>query len=163
MDRVQKTLELQRNGGLNCSQAIITSFGEQFGISPEVAKIIGRPWGGGIGQLAETCGYLTGAVQILAYAFDQHDEIKARWDVFHAVQELFKQFLKKRGTTRCRELLGVDLSTKDGLLKVKSEGLIKKICCSADGVGGDVAEVLEAIIKPREYRFDKPSALPADE
>jgi len=150
MDRIQKTLELQRNGGLNCSQAIITSFGEQFGIDPETAKIIGRPWGGGIGQLAETCGYLTGAVQILAHAFDQHDEIKARSDVFRAVQELFKRFKKKRGTTNCRELIGADFSTKDGLLKIKTEGLVKKICCSADGIGGDVAEILEDIIKSRE-------------
>lgn len=150
MDRIQKTSELQRNGGLNCSQAIITSFGEQFGIDPEAAKIIGRPWGGGIGQLAETCGYLTGAVQILAYAFDQHDEIKARSDVFRAVQELFKRFKKKRGTTKCRELIGADFSTKDGLLKIKTEGLVKKICCSADGIGSDVAEILEDIIKSRE-------------
>jgi C_GCAxxG_C_C family probable redox protein len=150
VDRIQKTLELQRNGGLNCSQAIITSFGEQFGISPEMAKIIGRPWGGGIGQLAETCGYLTGAVQILARAYDQHDESKARSDVFRTVQELFKRFEKKRGASKCRELLGVDISTKDGLLKVKSEGLIKKICCSADGIGSDVAEILEDIIKSRE-------------
>ena len=150
MDRIQKTLELQRNGGLNCSQAIITSFGEQFGISSEVARTIGRPWGAGIGQLAETCGYLTGAVQILAHAYDQHDEIKARSDVFRAVQELFKRFEKKRGTTKCRELLGVDFSTKDGLLKIKSEGLVQKICCSVDGIGGDVAEILEDIIRSRE-------------
>jgi len=150
MNRIQKTSELQRNGGLNCSQAIITSFGEQFGIDPEAAKIIGRPWGAGIGQLAETCGYLTGAVQILAYAFDQHDEIKARSDVFRAVQELFKRFEKKRGTTKCRELLGADFSTTDGLLKIKTEELVKKICCSADGIGSDVAEILEDIIKSRE-------------
>ena len=150
MDRIQKTSELQRNGGLNCSQAIITSFGEQFGIDPEAAKIIGRPWAGGIGQLGETCGYLTGAVQILAHAFDQHDEIKARSDVFRAVQELFKRFKKKRGTTKCRELIGADFSTTDGLLKIKTEGLVKKICCSADGIGNDVAEILEDIIKSRE-------------
>jgi C_GCAxxG_C_C family probable redox protein len=149
MDRIQKTIELQRNAGLNCAQAIITSFGEQFGINPEAARIIGRPWGGGIGQLAKTCGYLTGAVQIIAHAYDQHDEGKARSEVFRAVQELFKRFEKKRGTTQCRELLGVDFSTKDGLLRIKSEGLVQKICCSANGIGSDVAEILEEIIRPR--------------
>jgi C_GCAxxG_C_C family probable redox protein len=149
MNRVRKTVELQRNGGLNCSQAIITSFGEQFGITPEAARIIGRPWGAGIGQMAETCGYLTGAVQILAYAFDQHDESKAKGDVFRAVQELFKRFEKKRGTTKCRELLGVDFSTEEGLLKIKSEGLVQKTCCSPDGIGNDVAVILEDIISSR--------------
>jgi C_GCAxxG_C_C family probable redox protein len=150
MDRKQRTLELQRSGGLNCSQAIITCFGQEFGISTEAAKRTGRPWGGGIGHLGETCGYLTGAVHILAHAFDHPDENMARADVYRAVQALFRQFAAKRGTAKCRDLLGADLGTEAGLQKAKSEGLVKKICCSPDGIGGDVAEILESILTINE-------------
>ncbi len=49
MNRVEKTLALQRDGGLNCSQAILTVYGEPFGIDQASARVLGRPWGGGLG------------------------------------------------------------------------------------------------------------------
>jgi C_GCAxxG_C_C family probable redox protein len=149
MDRKQRTVELQRSGGLNCAQAIITSFGEEFGISSDTARSMGRPWGGGIGHRGETCGYLTGAVQVLARAFDHPDEEKARAESQRAVQALFQKFMDRRGTTLCRELLGADLSTEAGLQKVKREGLVKIRCCGDDSIGGDVAEILEDILQSR--------------
>ncbi len=149
MNRRQRTLELQHNGGLNCAQAIITVFGEEFGIGPDAARTIGRPWGGGIGHRGDTCGYLTGAVHVLARAFEHPDESKARADSQCAVQALFERFIARRGTTLCRELLGADLSTEAGAQKAKGEGLVKSRCCSEDGVGGDVAEILEEVLRAR--------------
>jgi C_GCAxxG_C_C family probable redox protein len=130
MNRIEKTIELQRNGGLNCSQALLTVFGEQFGMDAETAKMLGRPWGGGMGHLAETCGYLTGAILVLAQACNCNEEGQARKEVFQAVGELFNRFEKRHGTTSCKELLGADISTERGLKKIKQEQLVKKICCS---------------------------------
>ncbi len=48
MNRIEKTTGLQKNGGLNCSQALFTVFGEQFDMDAETAKMLGRPWGGGM-------------------------------------------------------------------------------------------------------------------
>ena len=146
MNRIEKTVDLQRNGGLNCSQAILTAFGEQFGMDAETAKMLGRPWGGGMGHLAETCGYLTGAILVLAQAYKHNDEDQAREEVFEAVRELFSRFEKQRGTTSCKELLGADISTDEGLKKIKQEQLVKKICCGDSGIGQDVAEILEELI-----------------
>jgi C_GCAxxG_C_C family probable redox protein len=146
MNRIEKTVELQKSGGLNCSQAILTVFGEQFGMDPEAAKMLGRPWGGGMGHLAETCGYLTGAILVFAQAYGQKDEGPARKEVFRAVRELYRRFEKRRGTTRCKTLLGADMSTKEGLKKIKQEGLVQKICCGDGGIGRDVAEILEEML-----------------
>jgi len=146
MNRIEKTIDLQRNGGLNCSQAILTVFGEQFGMDAETAKMFGRPWGGGMGHLAETCGYLTGAILVLAQAYNHGDESRAREEVFEGVRELFSRFEKRRGTTRCKELLGADMSTEQGLEKIKQEKLIKKLCCTDDGIGRDVTEILEDLL-----------------
>jgi len=147
MNRIEKTIDLQRNGGLNCSQALLTVYGEQFGIDRETAKVLGRPWGGGMGHLAETCGYLTSAIIILAQAFNREDESESRKEVFKAVRELFSRFEARRGTTRCKELLGADMSTEEGLKRVKQEQLVKKICCSDGGIGQEVAEILEELMK----------------
>lgn len=57
MNRIEKITDLQRNGELNCSQALLTVFEEQFDMDAETAKRLGRPWGGGMGHLAEAvCG-----------------------------------------------------------------------------------------------------------
>ena len=146
MNRIEKTVNLQKNGGLNCSQAILTVFGEQFGMDAETAKILGRPWGGGMGHLAKTCGYLTGAILVLAQAHNHKDEGQSRKEVFEVVRELFSRFEKRRETTSCKDLLGADISTEGGLKKIKQEQLVKKICCSDGGIGQDVAEILEELL-----------------
>jgi len=149
MNRIEKTTDLQRNGGLNCSQAILTVFGEQFGMDAETAKMLGRPWGGGMGHLAETCGYLTGAILVFAQAYNLKDEDLAREAVFKAVRELFSRFEKRRGTTSCKELLGADIRTEEGQKKIKQDQLVKKICCGNGGIGQDVAEILEELFKEK--------------
>ena len=147
MNRIEKTIDLQRSGGLNCSQALLTVFGEQFDMDAETAKMLGRPWGGGMGHLAETCGYLTGAILVLAQAYNHKDEGQAREEVFEAVRELFNRFEKRRGTTTCKELLDADMSTDGGQKKIKQWQLVKKICCGDGGIGQDVAEILEELLK----------------
>ncbi len=146
MNRIEKTVDLQRNGGLNCSQAILTAFGEQFGVDPETAKMLGRPWGGGMGHLGGTCGYLTGAILVLAQAYNHNDEDRARKEVSKAVRDLFSRFEKRRGTTSCKDLLGVDIGSGGGLKKIKRARLVKKICCGDGGIGQDVAEILEELL-----------------
>jgi hypothetical protein len=89
MNRIEKTIDLQRNGGLNSSQALLTVFGEPFGMDAETAKMLERPWGGGMGHPAGTCGCLTGAILVLAQAYDYRDEARTREEVFQAVRELF--------------------------------------------------------------------------
>jgi C_GCAxxG_C_C family probable redox protein len=146
MNAVEKALDYARNEGLNCSQAIIAAFGEPLGIDFHAAKMLGRPWGGGMGHLAETCGYLTGAVLVLAHVYEQQDEGMARKKSFEAVRRLFEQFHARRGTAHCKELLGADMSTPEGLKRIQEEQLVKTICHGDEGIGQDVSEILAEII-----------------
>jgi C_GCAxxG_C_C family probable redox protein len=146
MNRIEKTIDLQRNGGLNCSQAILTVFGAPLGMDRETAMMLGRPWGGGMGRLAGTCGYLTGAMLVLALAHDSHDEARARAEVTEAVRTLFKSFEKRRGATDCKTLLGAHIGTLEGQKKITDEGLVGKICCGDDGIGREVAEILSELL-----------------
>jgi len=144
MNRVEKTVDLHKNGGLNCSQAILTAFGESFGMDPETAKMLGRPLGGGIGHQALTCGYLTGAVLVLAQAMNNKDEGKSRKDLDKAIRVLFSCFKERHGgATMCKELLGADMTTEEGIKKILEEKLVVKHCY---GYGRDVAEILEELL-----------------
>ena len=147
MNRVEKTVDLHKNGGLNCSQAILTVYGEPYGMDSKTAKMFARPLGGGIGHQALTCGYLTGAVLVLALALDNKDERQSRNDLDKAIRDLISRFKERHGgATMCKELLGADMTTEEGVKKILEEKLPAKHCFSEGGIGQRVAEILETLI-----------------
>lgn len=52
--------------GMNCAQAIFTSFAEQIGLDAESALKISTAFGGGIAQTGATCGAVTGALMVIS-------------------------------------------------------------------------------------------------
>jgi C_GCAxxG_C_C family probable redox protein len=144
MNATQKAVHLFGNG-LNCSQAILTAFGEPYGLDPENAKKLGRPWGGGLGRLGQICGAVTGAVALLGYTQSgAQDEAEARDAIYASVQELVGRFEECNGTSVCRELLGADFQTEEGQRKIKEEMLVKKLCPK---FVEDVGTILEKLLK----------------
>jgi C_GCAxxG_C_C family probable redox protein len=144
MNNVEKTVDLFPSR-LNCSQAMLTVFGESYGLDSEMAQKLGRPFGGGMGHMARTCGAVTGAVLVLGLAKDHEDEGEARKVSYSCVQELFRRFEALHGTTECRSLLGADMSTKEGWKKVQDEKLVRKLC---PAFVRDAASILENLLKP---------------
>jgi len=142
MNRVERTVDLFPTV-LNCSQATLTVFGEQYGLNAEMAAKLGRPLGGGMGHTAGTCGAVSAAVLVLGLANDGQDEARARQASFAAVQELFRSFEALHGTTECRDLLGADMSTEDGMKKIREEKLVIKRC---PAFVRDVASILEKLL-----------------
>ena len=142
MTRVEKTVNLFPTV-LNCSQATLTVFGEQYGLNAEMAARLGRPLGGGMGHTARTCGAVTAAVLILGLANDGEDEGKARQASFASVQEFFNRFEALHGTTDCKSLLGEDMSTEEGMKKIKEEKLVSKRC---PAFVRDAASILETLL-----------------
>ena len=147
MNKVKKTLDLHRNDGLTCSQALLTVYGERYGIDPEKAMLLGRPLAGVIGGQGETCGYITAAILILSYAYNYKDEAENTHPV---VMNLFRRFKERHGTTMCKELLGADMSSEEGRKKIKEEKLVAKRCHCDGGIGQDVTEILETLISISE-------------
>ncbi len=127
MNNVERTVDLFLSGSI-CTQAILTVFGEAYGLDLETAGKLARPFGGGMGHLGRTCGAVTGAVIVLGLALDHQDEGRARKDSFARVQELFQQFEALHGTTDCRSLLGADISTDEGWQKAREQKLFGKVC-----------------------------------
>jgi C_GCAxxG_C_C family probable redox protein len=144
MNATQKAVQLFDNG-LNCSQAILTAFGEPFGVDPESAKKLGRPWGGGVGRMGQICGAVTGAIALLGYAqSSMRDEAEARNELCASIQELVRRFEERNGASVCRALLGADFSTEEGQKKIKEEMLVKKLCAKfVEDASAILAEILK--------------------
>jgi len=142
MNKVDTAVELFRSG-LNCSQAMLTVFGEPHGLDSTTASKLGRPLGGGMGRLARTCGALTGAMLILGLSVEREEEKESRTATAHAVQELMRRFEARHGTSECRVLLGADMTTGDGMNKIQEEKLISTVCPT---FVRDAAQILEELL-----------------
>jgi C_GCAxxG_C_C family probable redox protein len=100
--------------GFNCSQAVLSSFGEEFGLDPVMAYRVGAAFGGGMGHMGETCGAVTGAFMVigLKYGLTAADGSQSHWEAFSAVQDFTEQFKSRHGSIVCRDLLGIDISDR---------------------------------------------------
>ena len=129
MGKVEEALQYFESG-FNCSQSIFATYAPQFNVDRDTALRISAGFGGGIADLGQTCGAVNGALMLLGLKYgnvDPDDEIaKAR------KKERMAQFLEKFGaqhqTITCRELLGCDISTPDGLQYARDQKLFSNRC-----------------------------------
>ena len=131
--------------GSNCSQAVISVYAEDFGLSRENALKISRGFGGGMGRMAQTCGAVTGAFMVLGLKYgnaDIHDK-EAKERIYGLVREFACRFENRNSSIVCRELLGCDISKPEGAATAKENGLFASVCPK---LVGDAAEILEEMM-----------------
>ena len=99
--------------GFSCSQAILSTFGEQFGLNRDTALKLAAGFGGGMGRMAGTCGAVTGAFMILGlkYGAVSSDDMQAKELTYEKVREFAARFKERGGSLVCRELLGYDINS----------------------------------------------------
>ena len=107
---------------------MLAGFGEACGIDRETALKLGRGFGSGMG-LGKTCGALTGAFLILGLKVqDAKHEKEARYRTYDLVREFVRRFEAIHGTSRCSDLLGVDMATESGRRKAQERKLFQTLC-----------------------------------
>jgi len=129
MTRIDKAVERFRTG-CSCSQAILTTYGPLFGVSERAALQVASGFGGGIGRLGFECGAVTGAVMVLGlrYGPSSTDDTAAREKVYELVREFAKRFRQRCGSLLCRELIGCDISTAEGLQQARRNDVFRTVC-----------------------------------
>lgn len=121
MDRINDAVKLFENGYM-CSQAVFAAFSEDFGLSKEHALKIGACFGSGM-RKAEVCGACTGALMVLGL---KYGEDKAKSD--KACEKFLDDFADENGSYICRDLLGCDISTKEGVEFARENNLFNDLC-----------------------------------
>ena len=144
MNDVESSVDRFLNG-CACSQAILVTYAERLGLDSGHAMKLAAGFAGGM-RMAETCGAVTGAFMVLGLhgCDDDCDTGKGREKVYSLVTEFATRFEQRNGTTRCKELLGCDISTEEGLQAAKDRDLFKTRCAEA---GRDAAEILEEMMQ----------------
>ena len=144
MSRVELAVSCFKQG-FSCCQGVLSTYGPRFGLERGLALKVASGLGGGIGHLGETCGVVTGAIMVIGLKHGgtvAEDEVSQE-KTFSLISQFLERFKARHGSILCRELLGYDISTPEGLQTVKDKGLFDKLCPS---FVRDSAEILEKIL-----------------
>lgn len=131
--------------GSNCSQAVISVYAEEYGLSQKMALKIAHGFGGGMGRMAQTCGAVTGAYMVLGLKHGNADihEKEAKERVYGLVRDFTRRFESRNSSIFCQELLGCDISKPEGLMAAKTKGLFTSVCPK---MVREAVEILEEMI-----------------
>jgi len=79
--------------------------------------------------LGKECGAVTGAFMVIGLSIQhEKDEKDARYKSHGLVREFVKRFEARHETILCKDLLGVDIGTREGREKAVKENLFKTLC-----------------------------------
>ena len=129
MSKAYKAIEKFKNN-FNCAQAVFSAYSADFGLDEAVACKTACAFGAGMGRTGRTCGAVTGAFMVigLARGMASAQEKDAKEQTYRMTQSFIREFEKQHRSIECREILGLDISTPEGLKAVKDKGLIKSVC-----------------------------------
>ena len=131
--------------GFNCSQSVLAAFCEQYGLDRETALKTACGFGGGC-RSGEICGAVSGAVLTIGLKFGhcQPGDIESKSNCYAKTTEYLNAFKAKNGSIICREILGCDISSKEGMELAKSKNLFKTTCV-------DMVKSAASILEESDY------------
>ena len=130
MKRMNEKDILKKFGeGFDCSQVVLEYASEKLNINKEDALRMGACFGGGMWH-GETCGCVVGALIALGikYATIKPNDKETKDKLLGLKKEFEEKFCKKHGSCKCKEILGYDLSTEEGMAKIMEEKLLESKC-----------------------------------
>ena len=153
MSNVPKAVQLFRDG-CACSQAIVAVYGTPFGLTHDQAMRIAAGFAGGM-RHGDSCGAVTGAFMVLGlrHGSTDCDRPDGRAEVYGQVVDFANRFRQRNGSVCCRELLGCDISTPEGMKQAREQNLFMTTCVQ---MVRDAAEILEEM-ESRRSRAPAPT------
>ncbi len=145
MNQVENAVQTFKQG-YNCAQAVFSTYCQNFGLDRETAIKLTAPFGGGIAAMGEVCGAVSGAVMVLGLGHGNFDieNLESKEGAYRITREFLKKFKKKNHSILCRDLIGMDISTPEGIAKARKEGVFTEMCPK---FVRDASEILEEWMK----------------
>lgn len=133
-------------GGYNCCQAVLSTYGELYGLDRKTALKLGTGMGGGAGHSGELCGFVSGACLVLGLK-NGTDAPASKLSVNPICLEFCDDFKAKYGSVNCRDILKRDIRTLEDTVKAKEEGAFQ-ICGECAGFVAELLETKYDILNP---------------
>ena len=145
MKSLEETAVQAHRSGLNCAQAVVTTYSEKLNFDANLALSLSCGFGGGMGRLQETCGAVTGSFMVLGiYNSKKYTDNKERKDKTYAMVRKFSDKFKLiHHSTDCSTLLNCDLKTPEGQQFYNDHNLDELVCNKCIG---DSVRIIEELI-----------------
>ena len=132
----------------HCSQAILAAYADKCGLSEDQALKLGGCLGSGM-RKGEVCGACTGALMVLGALYGQSDEkdLTSRERSNKVNDELMRLFTEKMGSYLCRDILGCDVSTAEGVKYARENRLFAEKC---PPIVANTTEILDEILRTND-------------
>ena len=132
--------------GFGCSQALLATYGTQFGLERDIALKLGEALAGGMGRTGGTCGVVTSALIILGlkHGRTKAEDKESQKKTDSLVKELLNKFSARNGSILCRDLLENDIGTPEGMKIARDKRLFMLLCPK---FVRDASEILEQILE----------------
>jgi C_GCAxxG_C_C family probable redox protein len=116
--------------GFNCAQAVLLAHGPRLGIEADHCLRLAAPFGAGMARTGSTCGAVTGALMVVGLRLGHTvaDDLATKDRCYEVSRDFLGRFRERHGTLLCKELLGCDPGTPEGLAEVKARNLHTTIC-----------------------------------
>lgn len=113
----------------HCSQAVLAAYADEFGLTEEQALKLGACFGSGV-RKGEICGACSGALMVLGLKYGQasKEDIESRLKTNEVTDLFLYKFASENGSYICRDLLGCDLGTKEGIQYAMKHNLFTEFC-----------------------------------
>jgi C_GCAxxG_C_C family probable redox protein len=128
--------------GFNCAQAVLLAHGPRLGIDADHCLRLAAPFGAGMARTGSTCGAVTGALMVIGLKLGHTvaDDLTTKEKCYEVSRDFLEKFRERHGSVICKELLGLDPGTPEGLAEVKARDLHTTICT---GLVRTAAELLD--------------------
>lgn len=113
----------------HCSQAVLAAYADEFDLTEEQALKLGACFGSGV-RKGEICGACSGALMVLGLKYGQasKEDIESRLKTNQVTDLFLYKFASENGSYICKDLLGCDLGTKEGIQYAMKHNLFTEFC-----------------------------------
>jgi C_GCAxxG_C_C family probable redox protein len=132
--------------GLNCAQSILAAKSDLTGFSVTDSLKIATGFGAGMAKMQGICGAVTGAYMVIGALHGRvnPDDEASRDKTYRFIGEFNRRFTELHGSLNCRELLGVDLNSDEGIEEAERGGYFDSRCAK---YVTDAERILDEILK----------------
>ncbi len=129
-----------------CSQAILATYGPDFGLDQDIALRLSDGFHGGMVGMGNTCGAVTGAIMVigLKYGRTEASDIEAKMKTIESTREFIRQFESRNDSIICKDIINCEIDTLEKAAAARDQGIFNMICRY---VVQDAAEILEELLK----------------
>jgi C_GCAxxG_C_C family probable redox protein len=101
---------------------------EKHKIQSDIIPAIATGFCGGMSRTAGLCGALVGGIMALGVLFGRNSSADSHKKIYALSERLVRDFEKQFGSRNCSDLLGCDISTREGEAVFEAKKLVKTRC-----------------------------------